>query len=334
MKIDYHVHLEEGPYSTNWLARTATSLAFFQGKGLTASPHSIEWVKQITKQLNSRVEEGCYSEAWLDLYLERAKQLGLKEVGIVEHLYRFRDCLDYFKEHMHLEADSLGTLQNKWLHQVSTIPSMDHFIEFIHSQQEKWQKQGVNLALGLEADYFPNGEEKLKRLLENKPWDYVIGSVHFINGWGFDNKETAHYFEQMNLIELYQTHTSYVCQSIESKLFDMVAHLDNLKVFSYRPEETLLLENYQQVAETLKKNNIASEVNTGLSYRYPVKEACPSPSYLQVLANYQVPLTLSSDSHYPDDLGTNLDQATELLKNNHYTSVVGFSKRKRHAVEL
>ena len=36
------------------------------------------------------LEKGCYSEEWLDLYLTKAKQLGLKEVGIVDHLYRFK----------------------------------------------------------------------------------------------------------------------------------------------------------------------------------------------------------------------------------------------------
>ncbi|HBI99715.1 MAG TPA: histidinol-phosphatase, partial [Lysinibacillus sp.] len=30
MTIDYHVHLEEGPYSSRWLERTSQALEFFQ----------------------------------------------------------------------------------------------------------------------------------------------------------------------------------------------------------------------------------------------------------------------------------------------------------------
>lgn len=333
MSVDYHVHLEEGPYSVNWLARTAKALSFFSEKEKNAR-HSLAQIEQLTKRLHNRVEEGCYSEAWLDLYLERALQLGLKEVGLVEHLYRFQECRRYFEAHMHLANDQLGKLQMNWLHRVATIPSMNQFIDFIQSQQEKWNSHGVTLSLGIEADFFPQGEEELEALLANKPWDYVIGSVHFVRGWGFDNKYTADRFEQADLAELYNTHTEYVCQAISTQLFDLIAHLDNLKVFSYRPEEALLLENYTRVAETLQRHDVATEVNTGLAYRYPVKEACPSPAYLRVLARQGIPFTLSSDAHFPDDIGKNIEHSIELLRGNHYTSVVGFSKRRRHSITL
>lgn len=161
MKLDYHVHLEEGPYSTNWLARTAKALAFFKDKDLKENRHSLEWIDHLSSDISDRIRQGCYSEAWLDLYLERAKQLGLKEVGIVEHLYRFQECLDYFTKHMHLEADELGSVQARWLNHVATIPSMNEFIEFIQSQQEKWKSQGVTLRLGLEADFFLKGKKSL-----------------------------------------------------------------------------------------------------------------------------------------------------------------------------
>ncbi|MCM3713852.1 histidinol phosphate phosphatase domain-containing protein [Alkalihalobacillus oceani] len=333
MSVDYHVHLEEGPYSVNWLARTAKALAFFSEKDAQVR-NSLAQIEQLTKRLHNRVEEGCYSEAWLDLYLERAIQLGLKEVGLVEHLYRFQECRRYFEAHMHLANDELGKLQMSWLERVATIPSMNQFIDFIQSQQEKWNNHGVTLSLGIEADFFPHGEAELEALLANKPWDYVIGSVHFVRGWGFDNKYTAGRFEQEDLAELYHTHTDYVCQAISSQLFDLIAHLDNLKVFSYRPEEALLLENYTRIAETLQRHDVATEVNTGLAYRYPVKEACPSPAYLQILARHVIPFTLSSDAHFPDDVGTNIEQSIELLRRNQYTSIVGFSKRKRYEITM
>jgi histidinol-phosphatase (PHP family) len=129
------------------------------------------------------------------------------------------------------------------------------------------------------------GEEELDKLITGKPWDYVIGAVHFINGWGFDNLESAYIFEKVKLMNLYKTHTSYVCQAIESQLFDIAAHLDNLKVFGYRPNEKLLQGCYEKVALSLRKHNIATELNTGLAYRAPIEEACPSPYYLQMLAN-------------------------------------------------
>jgi len=232
----------------------------------------------------------------------------------LDHLYRFHDTLEYYEKYIYLEADKLGNIQRRWLNQVSVIPCINQFIEFIQSQKEKWEKQGVQLKLGIEADFFPNGEEELEKLITGKPWDYVIGAVHFIKGWGFDNLEAAYIFEKVDLMKLYKIHTSHVCQAIESQLFDIVAHLDNLKVFCYRPDEKLLQDCYEKVAATLRQHNIATELNTGLSYRAPIEEACTSPKYLQTLAKYQIPMTLSSDAHYPDDLGTNLDFAEEQCK--------------------
>lgn|SRR5690625_3793992 len=330
MKVDYHVHLEEGPYSIEWLARTGKALSFFSDD----RGHTYEWMESMADKLNSRIKEGCFSTEWLDLYLERAGRLGLKEVGIVDHLYRFSDAGEYYRKHIYLQNDKLGKMQQKWLDQVAVMPSMEQFVEFIQSQKMKWERHGIKLKLGLEADFFPNGEAELAGIINQQPWDYVIGSVHFIDGWGFDNPETVDKFEREDLIALYGTHAAHICQAIESGLFDIIAHLDNLKVFSYRPDEGLLEKYYEKVAVTLKKYGVASEINTGLSYRYPIKEACPSPKYLQKLAEQKIPVTLSSDAHYPDDLGTNLDMATDLLRKNGYENISIFSKRKRKEISI
>src|SRR5690554_3649023 len=126
----------------------------------------------------------------------------------------------------------------------------------------------------------------------------VIGSVHFYEGWGFDNPEVKHLFEERDLFQLYKNEFEYVMRAAESGLFDIIAHLDNLKVFNYRPDEAHLKEMYHEVAAVLKRCDVATEINTGLAYRYPVREMCPSPSFLTVLHEHGVPITLSSDAHF------------------------------------
>ncbi|TGV07507.1 histidinol phosphate phosphatase domain-containing protein, partial [Mesorhizobium sp. M00.F.Ca.ET.186.01.1.1] len=116
MKVDYHVHLEEGPYSLGWLTRTAEAMLFFQQPD---SPrHSLAWMEEMAARMGKRVAQGAFSREWLDLYRVRAKQLGLQEVGVVDHLYRFREFKPYFEQHMHLADDELGRLQREWLEQV------------------------------------------------------------------------------------------------------------------------------------------------------------------------------------------------------------------------
>lgn len=332
LKIDYHLHLEEGPYSPNWLKRTFEAVNHLDNNAHPS--HSREWMLEQTKKLHKRLMSGPFSMDWLDLYLQQAKNLGIQEVGIVDHLYRFKEYKAYYEKHIHLKNDELGNLQRKWLDQVC-VESIDEFIALIENAKQKWEENGVKLRLGIEADYFLDGEQELQEILENQPYDYVIGSVHFLNGWGFDNPETQDLFLNYDLSSLYDEFFHVVEKAISSKLFDFVAHLDNLKVFGYRPDEEILIPAYRRIAERLVETHTATEINAGLYYRYPIKEMCPSPTFLKVLAEYEVQLTVSSDAHYPDDLGKFAQMQLEILQSVGINEVITFAKREKmkHPIE-
>ncbi|MCA1054387.1 histidinol phosphate phosphatase domain-containing protein [Rossellomorea aquimaris] len=311
MTVDYHVHLEEGPYSFRWLERTSRALRHFHGND--EGVHHRSWIQTSHSLLSDRLEKGPYSAEWLDLYLKKAKERNLKEVGIVDHLYRFVETRDYFEHHMDLSDTELGRKQHRWLNQVMTERMAD-FVRFIESQKEKWANEGIVLKLGMEADFFPGCHDQLKALLDAYNWDYVIGSVHFIDGWGFDNPDAIDQFERYDLDALYARFFGIVEEAIRSNLFDFVAHLDNLKVFNFRPDERTLLPHYEKIAKALVETNTATEVNAGLFYRYPIKEMCPSDTFLTILANAGVKFTTSSDSHFPDDIGMYIGENTEKLR--------------------
>ncbi|WP_431809532.1 histidinol phosphate phosphatase domain-containing protein [Brevibacillus agri] len=326
MLIDYHLHLEEGPYSLRWLERTNAALDYFYP--LTEPRHTRAWLQDSLARLNNRLSLGAYDPSWLDLYLREALHKGLKEVGIVDHLYRFREARPYFEQFMELGDTDLGRLQRTWLNQVCT-ESLGDFCAAIEAAKPRWAASGVELRLGIEADYFVGGEAELQRLLTGASWDYAIGSVHFLHGWGFDNPETRHLFEQHDLKQLYADFFHTVECMVKSGLFDFVAHLDNLKVFSYRPAESELVSYYHRIAAALKETDTATEINAGLYYRYPVQEMCPSPAFLDVLVAHGVPLTLSSDAHFPDDIGRYVAANLETIRALGVAEVATFSGRQR-----
>lgn len=280
------------------------------------------------ERLQKRVKEGPFTADWIDLYLEEAVRKGIKEVGIVDHLYRFHEAKAYYEKYVDIGDTQLGCLQKEWLCQVR-VTSIHNFTRAIQEAKERWAKRGVILRLGIEADYFIGGERELQELLALGDWDYVIGSVHFIDGWGFDNPDTKEYFEEHQLHTLYHTFFTTVEKAVRSELFDIVAHLDNIKVFNYRLDENIQLPYYETIARALVETNTATEINAGLYYRYPVQEMCPSPLYLHVLAQYQVPITLSSDAHYPNDLGNYVEDNVEILRNHGVSHVATFEKRIR-----
>ncbi|MGG4488080.1 histidinol phosphate phosphatase domain-containing protein [Metabacillus idriensis] len=326
MRVDYHVHLEEGPYTSKWLKKTYQNLLL--GQHSTEEKTSKQWAVQSVQKLSDRLTKGAYDPIWLDLYLENAKRKGIKEVGIVDHLYRFTDCRTYFEKNMMLDESPIGRLQKRWLDLVMT-ESMDHFAESITKNKEKWAKQGVQLKIGIEADYFEDEEEALSELLSKHDWDFINGSVHFVNGWGFDNPKTTDEFEKYDVNVLYETFFRIVEKAIRSGLFDYISHLDNIKVFGYRPNDDLLHTLYKRIVKALRDMDAATEFNAGLYYRFPVKEMCPSEPFLDLLIENKIPLLLSSDAHFPEDIGSFLDENIEMLINKGVKEIVTFDKRER-----
>lgn len=331
LKIDYHLHLEEGPYASSWLKRTFEAITHLID--IEHQQGSLAWMEEATALVAERVKKGSLTDEWLDLYLVQAKKQDLKEVGIVDHLYRFKEYRPYYEKYISLENNELGNMQREWLDRVCT-ESIGDFIEVIQQAKDKWKANGIELRLGMEADYFPGGEEALAAILKEYPYDYVIGSVHFLNGWGFDNPKLQHLYLDYELEDLYQSFFDTVKRGISSGLFDFFAHLDNIKVFEYRPDERKLTRLYHEVAQTLIEMDVATEVNAGLFYRYPIKEMCPSPAFLNILAEHQVSITISSDAHFPDDMGNYASIQLEQLKEAGFKHISTFKDRKRIEHEI
>ncbi|MFC0216592.1 PHP domain-containing protein [Paenibacillus chartarius] len=335
MKVDFHFHLEEGPYSLQWLMRTARALQETSpavagaAAGGSSGPGTLPWIRQAVDQLKLRTESGCFSYEWLERYIRTGRARGIEQFGVVDHLYRFTEFKGYYERHMLLDDSPLGRLQREWLDRVC-VYSAEQYLEGMRAAA----RREPDLAVGVEADYFPGGEDELRGLLAGLELDYVIGSVHFYEGWGFDNPDVQERFRDYSLPELYAGHYANVIRAAGSGLFDWIAHLDNLKVFGYRPEESGLLPMYREVAAALQANGIGTEINTGLRYRYPVKEMCPSPSLLRVLFEHNVPITLSSDAHFPDDIGMHLDEAVQAAREAGYREVMYYRGRVRHMAPI
>lgn len=107
MKVDFHLHLEEGPYSPRWLQRTLESLTAMTDSG--EKMHTLAWMQESFRLLERRISGGAYTDEWLDLYLKQAKKLGMHTVGIVDHLYRFTEYKAYYEKHMICYYDNLIT---------------------------------------------------------------------------------------------------------------------------------------------------------------------------------------------------------------------------------
>ena len=180
----------------------------------------------------------------------------------------------------------------------------------------------LKVRIGLEVDYRPHEEEKIRNLLSLYPFDYVIGSVHEIDGWAFDlaGEEPKH--RQIPVDDLYRQYFSVLTKAAGSGLFTTLGHFDLIKIFGVRPA-TDILTLADEALSAAAENGLVLEINTNGRYK-PVQEFYPERRLLEEIHRRGIRFTLGSDAHVADVVGRDLDEAKMLLSEIGVRSLTGF----------
>jgi len=187
------------------------------------------------------------------------------------------------------------------------VEDLPGYVEAVHALKAEYP--GFVL-LGIEADYRPETLASVASLLHAHPFDYVIGSVHYLEEWGFDDSRKTHQWHGRDVDQVYRDFFRVVGEAAETGLFDIIGHLDLVKKFGYRPANSLSAD-LEVLAGRLARSGCLVELNTA-GLRKPVGEIYPSESLLRILRAHDVPITFGSDAHAPADVGHAFDQAVAL----------------------
>ena len=195
------------------------------------------------------------------------------------------------------------------------------------SEAKERYKDKIKILLGYEVDYLPGHMDE--RVLHAKI-DYLIGSVHFIDKWSFDNPEFISGYENRDIDEIWQAYFEATEAMAKSGKFDIVGHLDLIKVFKYMPkQDTRLLA--KDALHAIKRSNMVLELNTaGLGK--PVEEIYPSKALLEEAYALDIPITFASDAHSVDQVGFGYDKVIALAKEVGYSKAVTFEQRDRELI--
>ena len=181
----------------------------------------------------------------------------------------------------------------------------------------------IEILLGYEVDYLKGHMDK--RIL-NADVDYLIGSVHFIEGWGFDNPEFIGKWEEQSIDEVWQKYFDTIEEMANSKLFDIVGHLDLIKVFKFMPKGNINAMA-KSALNAIKKSGMVIELNVA-GYRKPVAEAYPSLSLLKQAFDIEIPITFASDAHKPEQVAMFNEEIVSMAKSVGYTECAYFQNRE------
>lgn len=189
------------------------------------------------------------------------------------------------------------------------------------------------LRLGVEADYFPETAAELRERLAAHPWDYVIGAVHYVDGFPIDSD--ARDWERLGEVERNQVWRGYwarIAGMARSGLYDFAAHLDLPKKFGYRPTVCLAAEEAAAL-DALAAAGMALEINTA-GWSLPVGEAYPAPYLLREARRRGLPLLINADAHFAEFLTRDFERARLLAREAGYTELLRYEGRRGIPVPL
>ena len=237
-------------------------------------------------------------------YVKQAIKIGLKEIGFSDH----------------------APMVHKPMPGITmTFDELSQYHSMIEDVQKRYASQ-INIKIALESDFLPGFEAQTKSIIDSYPYDYIIGSVHFIDDWAFDDTATREYWKIHNVNEVYRKYYALLRQSAQTGFFQIIGHCDLPKKFGARPTIDLT-DEIKATAKVFKDAGVAVEINTA-GLRKPIAEMYPAPNCLKIYYEAGVPLTFGSDSHDPLDVGRDFDRAIDLAKSVGYSEYLVFKNKK------
>ena len=260
-------------------------------------------MKPIKIDLHNHTTRCNHATGTVTEYIERAIELNIDVYGFSEHAPMDFDE-GYRVSFEHMKAYELEVLEAK-----------------------KKYADRIEIRLGYEVDWLPGHMDD--RVL-NADVDFLVGSVHFLDKWSFDNPEFIGEWKEHDVDTVWQDYFEAVTAMVESGYFDIVGHLDLIKLFGDMPTvdvRTLARPTLEAIAHS----GMVLEINTA-GLRKPVGEIYSSQTLLEAAYDLNIPITFGSDAHAPAQVGAGLEAAYALARSVGYTQAVTFRKRKAQLI--
>jgi histidinol-phosphatase (PHP family) len=232
----------------------------------------------------------------VERFVETAAARGVDEIGFTEHVYYFRQTLAVWDQPYESERCAYD---------------LDAYVGAIVEAK----RQGLPVKLGLEVDYVGDRQDELAAALDPYPWDFLLGSVHRVDGLALDSSPDDEIWTAAPIDETWRRYFSALAELAASGHVDVLAHPDLPKIFGLRTERGIHYPPLEGVALEISTNGLHK----------PVGELYPDPEFL---AAARLPITLASDAHVPANVGRDFDRALELARSAGYDTVTVFEARR------
>lgn len=249
--------------------------------------------------------------AWGNIheYVESAISAGIKEIAFTDHIPLPEDF------------DIAHRMR---------LNEMDTYCRWVQKIRECYPE--INIRLGIEADYYEGLEDFTTKFLNQFDFDLVIMSIHFIKHWPAGNWIFKYNLPEMSTEAIFEDYLTTLIKGIRIGIFDILGHADIIK----RHGESLIKsvpDKVEQLLFEVKKHNMSIEINSS-GFRKEVAESYPGFDWLPLIKKYDLPITVGSDAHAPDQVAFEYSQIYSQLERESINKIATFEKRKMTLFEL
>ncbi len=251
----------------------------------------------------------------------------------------------YVKEAIKLNFSSLGfsghapmPFKNKY-----AIPAekLQEYMTEIDRLMQKYSDQ-IQILKSLEFDYILGVTKDFSLMIDKYQLDYSIGSIHLVGDqnseqfWFTDGGSAIPYDEGLkqnyggDIRKAVKTYYHQINEMIESQQPDIIGHLDKVKMHNqnryFKEDEIWYQKEIDQTLDLIKLKNCIVEVNTRGLYKKRSDSLFPGIEVLKKMKKRNIPITISSDAHKPEELALFIPETIEVLKQIGFTKVLTFEK--------
>ena len=266
----------------------------------------------------------------LSEYVEKAKEEGVVELAITEHLFRFGQAVGPLGRYFRRFPDSpMRNLMEDYWYEHSRA-DLDAYVEVAVAAK----KAGLPVVVGLEVDYYQGEMDAVAKLLEGYPFDVLLGSVHWIDECPFDHVGDPFieaWWDEYGVERAWDSYTRALGELANSGVVDVLAHPDLVKVTSHFPR--VPEEYYDRMAEAARDSGIVAEVSSA-GWRKPVGEPYPAPYLLKKFNQYGVEVTTASDAHRLGEVSMRVSELRGYLAEAGYDSLATFHDRNKTSIPI
>lgn len=247
-------------------------------------------------------------------YIEAAIEKNFQVIGISDHS-------PYFAEESDQAKPGIAMAKSEF----------SHYIDEVLQLKQEYAPQ-IDVLLGVESDFFAEHAPLYQRQFELYPFDYIIGSVHFVHGISIFNKRRWEKLSKGEQIKVKEAYYLSIQQSVRSGMFNILGHIDAMKAY-YPPFSELETPVVDETLRIIGEHDIAVEINTSGKTKL-VGGWYPADDILERALFHGVDVTFGSDAHKPERVGDEWEEVHEKLRDIGFKHWVYYKQKQRQVVKI